>query len=180
MELTIKDLERAIIFATEKHNGQIRKGNNSPYILHPLSVMQHLYNYKKSKNIIMLAISTVLHDTVEDCDTSIEEIAKLFGYQVASIVLELTSDSKKIEEIGKAPYLLAKMLGMSSYALVIKLCDRLDNINDMVDMNENFRTKYIKETNFILDGLLDVNNGINLSKTHLRLIKDIRKSIKKY
>jgi guanosine-3',5'-bis(diphosphate) 3'-pyrophosphohydrolase len=179
MELTTKDLERAIIFATEKHKGQIRKGNGRPYILHPLSVMQHLYNYKKSKNINILAMATVLHDCLEDTDTTIEEIAELFGYHVASIVIELTSDNDKIKEQGKAPYLLAKMLGMSSYALVIKLCDRLDNINDMVDMNENFRIKYIKETNFILNGLLD-NNGRFLSKTHLRLIKEIRKSIKQY
>lgn len=178
MELTTKDLEKAIIFATEKHNGQIRKGDGRPYILHPLSVMQHLYKYKQSKNINMLAVSTILHDLLEDTDTTYEEILNLFGVQVLSIVVELTSDKQKIEEIGKAPYLLGKMVAMSNYALVIKLCDRLDNILDMKSMSDDFRNKYINQTNFILNGLEESSRG--LSKTHKKLIKEIKRVIKTY
>jgi (p)ppGpp synthase/HD superfamily hydrolase len=181
MELTTKDLEKAIIFATEKHNGQIRKGDGRPYILHPLSVMQHLYKYKQSRNINMLAVATLLHDCIEDSEdheATYNEILEIFGVQVLSIVVELTSDKQKIEEVGKAPYLLGKMVAMSSYALVIKLCDRLDNILDMKSMGDGFRNKYITQTNFILNGLEESSRG--LSKTHKKLIKEIKRVIKTY
>jgi (p)ppGpp synthase/HD superfamily hydrolase len=178
MELTAKDLERAIIYATQKHEGVVRKGDGRPYVMHPISVMQHLYRYKKSKNIYVLMIACLLHDCIEDCeDVSVEEIAQLFGYNVASLVVELTSDLAKVKKEGKKEYLLCKMIAMSSYALVIKLCDRLDNIQDMHSMNESFIKKYIVETEYILSNLV---NSRKLSKTHKTIIKDISKEIKKY
>ena len=179
MELTTKHLEEAIIFATEKHEGMVRKGDGRPYIMHPLSVMQHLYKYKKSKNINLLAIATVCHDLLEDTKTTTTEIVRLFGLNVASIVTELTTDEEKKNKVGKAQYLLTKMLGMSSYALVIKLCDRLDNIMDMKSMSDSFIKKYIKETNFILDGLCE-DDARKLTRTHKCLIRDIRKTMKTY
>ena len=177
MELTAKDLEKAILFATEKHAGQVRKGDGRPYVMHPISVMQHLYKYKKSKNIFVLMIACLLHDCKEDCDVTIEEIADKFGYNVASLVMELTSDPEKVKSEGKKQYLTAKMIAMSSYALVIKLCDRLDNIQDMHSMNENFIKKYTIETKYIIDNLVE---NRKLSSTHKRIIKDISKEIKKY
>lgn len=173
MELTNKDLEKAIIFATNKHNSQTRKGDGRPYILHPLSVMQHLYRFKKSKNINMLAVVCALHDCLEDCDVTIEEIISEFGIQVASIVMELTSDKEEIKNIGKQEYLANKMLKMSSYALVIKLCDRLDNVNDMNNMSLSFKEKYSSETLYIITRLRERK----LSNTHKKLIKEIKKAL---
>lgn len=176
MELTAEILEKAIIYATNKHQGQIRKGDGNPYIIHPLRVMLTLMDIKISKNKYLLAVSTIMHDVSEDCNVSIQEIANEFGYNVASIVEELTSDKDKIEEKGKAQYLLDKMINMSSYSLCIKLCDRLDNIKDMKSMNKKFIEKYINETNFILEGL----KNRKLSKTHNKIIKLIKKEISKY
>lgn len=172
--MTNKQLELAIIFATKHHAGQTRKSDGRPYIMHPLSVMNTLYKVKKSKNINLLAIATVLHDVVEDCNVSLDDIAKEFGYKVTSIVEELTSDKEEIKNIGKTDYLIQKMVNMSSYALVIKLCDRLDNTNDLSTMNENFKLNYCKET---LDIIKGINGNRKLTDTHLRIIDMIIKNI---
>jgi len=98
--------------------------------------------------------AALLHDTVEDCeDVSLQEIAEKFGYYVAALVDELTSDEKEIKKLGKTEYLKNKMAKMSSYGLVIKLSDRLDNVKDLNTTSETFQKKYTKETLEILDHL---------------------------
>ena len=170
-------LEKAISFAIEKHKNVRRKGNNAPYILHPLSVLHTLLDIKRSKNAFLLATVSVLHDVVEDCDVTIDEIATLFGYQVASMVEELTSDKEKIKKLGKTQYLIEKMVHMSSYSLCIKLVDRLCNIKDMVDMKEDFIDKQIESTKLILEALI---SNRKLTKTHKLIVKKIKKEMKKY
>ena len=173
LNLTAKQVEDAIIFATEKHKGQVRKGDGRPYILHPISVLIRLNNMKESKNIFLLMTACILHDVVEDCGVTLNEISEKFGHHVAGLVEELTLDKSKYETIGKKEYLAQEMVHMSSYALAIKLCDRLDNVSDMKSMSEDFRKKYKDETNFILNRL----SGRKLTKTHLKLIKEIRKVV---
>lgn len=173
MKLTAKSLEDAIIFATEKHSGQLRKGDNTPYILHPLSIVFILASLKKSNNYYLLSIAAILHDTYEDCDVTLEEIAEKFGHAVASLVAELTSNKDEIALKGKANYLLDKMLKMSSYALRIKLADRAHNVSDLHIVDKEKREKTITETKFILNGL----SGRKLTKTHRKLIKMIEKHI---
>lgn len=177
MNVTAETLERAITFATEKHKGVVRKGDGRPYILHPMSVLVTLLAIKKSKNALLLACAAILHDVVEDCGVTMEEIAKLFGHQVASLVDELTSDNAKIKELGKTEYLTQKMIRMSSYGLCIKLVDRLDNIRDMKTMSASFRTKQIDSTTSILASL---ETNRKLTKTHKVLIKMIRKEMAQY
>jgi len=168
MKLSSDILEKAIVFATNKHAGQVRKGDQRPYILHPLSVMFTLGKIKKSKNQLLLFIAAILHDVVEDCETSLDEIAKEFGFHVAAIVEELTSDKELIAEKGKEVYLLEKMLNISSYSLVIKLVDRLENLSDMDNMSDEFKIKTITHNKFIVEGL---KKDRNLTKTHLKLIE---------
>jgi (p)ppGpp synthase/HD superfamily hydrolase len=178
MKLTSKDLERAIIYFTEKHTGQVRKGNKLPYILHPIRVMITLMEVKASKNIYLLSIASLAHDSYEDVDgVTLAEIAEEFGHHVAAIVQDLTSDKEEIKKKGKAPYLLEKMLEMSSYSLCIKLVDRYDNIKDMDSMNEKFRLDKIVETRHIIKGLKE---GRDLTSTHKKIIKKIEKVMSKY
>jgi (p)ppGpp synthase/HD superfamily hydrolase len=99
-----------------------------------------------------------------------------FGEMVSSIVYELTSDGDKVKEMGKANYLLNKMLRMTSYALVIKLADRLHNCSDLANGSQKFRDKYVTETRFILNGL----NARYLSDTHKKLMKMIDDEISKF
>ncbi len=175
MKLIAKDLEKAIIYATEKHKGMVRQGDGTPYILHPLRVMFILAEIKKSNNYYLLAITCLAHDVVEDCGVSLKEIANKFGHNVAALVGELTSDKEEIEKVGKPVYLLNKMLGMSSYALRLKLADRLHNVSDLDSLPSTKREKSIKETKYILEGLVERK----LTKTHKKLISQIWKHIKK-
>lgn len=169
-------LEKAIIFATEKHKGIRRKGDGKPYIIHPIAVMMILFSLKDSKNKYLLAIVAILHDTVEDCDVTLQEIFQLFGAQVASLVEELTTDKKECERRGKTVYLCVKVLEMSSYGLRIKLADRLHNCSDLLNMPQSFRDKYITETLAII-GVLKAKG--KLTKSHRILISRIIKEIKK-
>ncbi len=177
MNVTNSTLENAIAFAVEKHKGVVRKGDGRPYILHPMSVLITLLAIKQSKNAFLLATAAILHDTVEDCDVTIEEIGKLFGWQVASLVDELTSDNDEIKKLGKTVYLARKMEKMSSYALCIKLVDRLDNIKDMKSMNVSFQKKQIDSTEVIIDHI-EVHR--TLSKTHKILIAFIKLEMSHY
>ena len=179
IELTSQDLERAIVFATEKHSGQVRKGDGRPYVLHPLEVLIRLHQAKTSKNMFLLLVAAILHDVVEDCyddqTQGLRDIADMFGYHVAALVEELTLDKSKYETIGKKEYLAVELVKMSSYALCIKLVDRLVNIIDMKSMDEEFKTKYKTDTRFILIYLQ--SSGRKLTRTHKKLIKQIENLI---
>lgn len=177
MKITPELLESAIRYATRQHAGVKRKGDDKPYILHPMSVMTTLLAVKKSKNALLLGIVAILHDVVEDCGVTLEEIADLFGHKVASMVEELTNDPEQIKILGKTEYQKQKMIGMSSYALCVKLVDRLDNIKDMKSMSFSFQQKQIVATKEILSAL---ETQRKLTKTHKILIKMVRKEMEKY
>ena len=165
--------KEALEYATLMHKGQTRH-DGSEYINHPIRVANYVSQFKKSKELDMLIICAYLHDTLEDTKATYYDLIDKFGIQVASIVLELTTDEDLKNEIGKETYLKFKMKNMSSWALVIKLCDRLDNITDSKNSDEKFRQKYIKETETIINFLL---NNRKLSKTHLSIIKEISKEL---
>lgn len=161
-------------FAARAHEGQTRS-DKTPYIEHPTRVAEIVRKYKSSKSIDDLISAAHLHDTIEDTETTEADIKKLFGGLVASLVKELTSDKEKVKEVGKTQYLLNKMSKMSSYGLVIKLADRLDNVSDLkTAKNENWRAKYKKETEDILNQL---EKNRTLSATHKKLIDAIREKL---
>ena len=161
--------ENALEFAKKMHSGQYRC-DGTEYITHPIRVADYVSSFKKSKDMETLLASAYLHDTLEDTSATYYDLVSNFGSQVASVVLELTNDEDLKRELGKTKYLEIKMKNMSSWALVIKLCDRLDNVSDLKDRDECFRNKYAKETAEILDYLL---NNRELSSTHLCIIKRI-------
>ena len=161
---------KSLQFATKKHDRQVRKGDNRPYITHPLAVSYIIASYKRSKYIDNILAASLLHDTLEDTETTFAELVQEFNPMVASLVYELTSDVVEIERIGKTAYLKKKMLGMSSYALVIKLSDRLHNISD------NPSEKTISETEEIVWFL---KKNRKLSKTHLEIVTQILELIEK-
>lgn len=167
---TARDFANALNFAITMHEGQVRKGNGKPYIHHPIAVMANVISVKKSDNIFLLGMAALLHDVVEDCGVSLESIAIAFGYDVASLVEELTLDKKKYKTIGKKEYVAQEALKMSSYALCIKLCDRLNNIMDMEGMKDSFQKRYIVDTLYLLNTI----EKRKLSPTHKKLITKIK------
>ena len=173
--INVNTFEKAILFAVKAHKGQRRKGDGRPYILHPMSVLKTLYEVKDSKNMYLLATAAILHDVVEDCGVTLKKIAREFGHQVAALVEELTLNKEKYETIGKSKYLCQEVIKMSSYALCIKLCDRLDNVRDMKKMSDDFKKKYKSETWDIINTLEEKRK---LTKTHKKLVKFIKKEIR--
>ncbi|MHA1300458.1 MAG: HD domain-containing protein [Candidatus Helarchaeota archaeon] len=162
-------MNKAKKFAEEKHKNQKRKYHDEPYISHPLRVMEELKNYTNDEDMLIAAL---LHDTIEDTETTYEEILKEFGVRVANFVMELTSDKNEAKKIGKDTYLANKMNNMSEKAFLIKLCDRFDNVSGLEGEPKDFVDRYKKETANILK-----NIKRNLSPIHKDLIKKIWKKI---
>jgi len=165
---------KARAFAKEKHKGQVRKFEGLPYFIHPKRVAHILYQFKVSSHIDDLIASAYLHDTLEDTDTNYEELRENFGKIVADIVMQLTSDKTMIDKVGKAKYLADKMVHMTSYALTLKLADRIDNVNRLSMQNETFKTKYLLETKYIVDRL---KKERPLTQTHKNMIREIESHI---
>lgn len=88
-------LNQAIYFATERHAGQFRKGTTTPFIVHPMETMTILASMKADTDLL---IAGILHDTVEDTNTTIDEIRILFGTEVAKLVGEHSEDKSKTWE----------------------------------------------------------------------------------
>lgn len=170
-DLLNEDSAKALKYATDAHKGQFRS-DGSPYITHPERVAKIVQKFKKSHNLDALISAAFLHDTIEDTDSTYEDLVNMFGGLIASLVKELTSDKEEISKIGKTEYLSRKLAGMSSWALVIKLADRLDNIRDITTAKTpEWRKKYKKETLSIINRL---EKDRELSSTHLKIIKAIK------
>jgi len=158
---------KAIEFAATKHKGQVRRSSGLPYFTHTVIVMELIQRYKGcSSNIEALKCAAVLHDTLEDTQCDYEELEREFGYLVASIVLELTSDEEKIEEVGKKEYLKKKMLELTHYAFILKLLDRMSNCLD------NPTPKYKQDTIETMDFLLE--NRENITQRQKQIIHEIK------
>ena len=168
--------DKALEFAREKHKGQMRK-NNTPveYITHPINVANLVKKYANNKeNIDDLVSSAYLHDTLEDTNTTFKELICNFGNLISNLVKELTNNDVLKKEMGKTKYLSMKMANMSEDALIIKLCDRLDNVSSLYDTNKAFIDKYLRETISILNYII---NSRNLNTIHLNIINDINKEV---
>ena len=140
-------LNRAYVFAMKKHGAQLRESGD-PYYSHPIEVAGILTKFKLDCSSIIAAL---LHDTVEDTDTTVEEVRSLFGDQVAVIVDGLTKlamieqksgNSKQAENFRKL------LLAMSEdiRVLLIKLADRLHNMRTLKYCKPEKRARIARET----------------------------------
>lgn len=124
-------LEESIIYATKKHQGQIRKLAMTPYILHPLEVASIISTITDDKEIMAAG---VLHDTIEDCGADPREIKALFGPKVSALVQSETEDrlsKKPAEETWmerKKDSLLALEHTKDMGVKILWLGDKLSNI----------------------------------------------------
>ncbi len=164
-------LNKAYVFAMKKHGAQLR-ASGDPYYSHPVEVAGILTKFKLDTSSI---IAGLLHDTVEDTETTIEEVRENFGDQVASIVDGLTklamielksSNSKQAENFRKL------LLAMSEdiRVLLIKLADRLHNMRTLHFLEKpEKRARIAKETLDIYAPLAE-RIGIQEIKTELEEI----------
>jgi len=159
-------LEKTLKFIIRKHYGQLRKKTKIPYIIHPIIVSVLLKKYKPFfSNYDELYIVALLHDTLEDTNTTYDEIVEEFNVNIANLVLELSNDKEIINVIGKNEYLKQKVINLSSNALTIKLIDRLSNIIDKAEK------KYLYDTIELINYLLYVRHDLN--NVHKNISYDI-------
>jgi len=151
-ENQVLDLEHAIDIATKAHEGQKRK-SGEPYIIHPLFVASTLIDWGMDIDSV---IAGVLHDTVEDTDTTLETLESLFGKDVAFLVDGVTKVSKAragmqdlAEYLPQTKDNLSKLLiavGQDVRVIIIKLADRLHNIQTLQHMPKDKQIKIARES----------------------------------
>ena len=157
----LKLLLRALAFAARKHRDQRRKDPEaSPYINHPIALANVLVNEAAVSDANTLA-GALLHDTIEDTDTTPEELEATFGPVIRRIVEEVTDDMKlpkaerKRLQIEHAPRL-------SPAARQVKLADKICNLRDVADHPPPHwplarRQAYFDWAKQVIDGLRGVD-----------------------
>ena len=164
--IAIPALMRATQFAAEKHRGQRRKdAAKTPYINHPIMVVNVLANVGGIADLETLQAG-MLHDTIEDTDTTADELEQHFGYAVRSLVLEVTDDKRlekqerKRRQIEHAPHL-------SPQAKTIKIADKIANLTDMLntppaDWSDERLRQYVSWSRQVVDGCRGYNRSLEV------------------
>jgi guanosine-3',5'-bis(diphosphate) 3'-pyrophosphohydrolase len=121
---------RAASFAAHKHRNQRRKdADASPYINHPLALANVLANEAGVTDPIVLA-AALLHDTVEDTDTSLDELTNAFGAAITNTVAEVTDD-KQLAKGERKRMQIEHAAHISTPAKLVKLADKISNVRDV-------------------------------------------------
>ena len=140
-------IDRAVDYANTKHKSQLRK-DGSPYIIHPLAVAEVVAEMGLDTDAILGAL---LHDCIEDTDTSHEDIEKLFGQTVAELVegvTKLTRANFSSSEQAQMENLRKMFMAMSKdiRVVLIKIADRLHNMRTMQYQSPEKQVKKCRET----------------------------------
>ena len=166
-EEEINEIKKAYEFANIKHNGQ-KRVSGEDYIIHPLNVAFILSGIHADSKTIEAAL---LHDTIEDCEVSYEEIENLFGIEVAKLVESITKINR-LNFSGDTEALIANqrkiLVGMTEdvRVIILKLTDRLHNMRTLWALSEKRQKANAKET---LDIFTPIAHrlGINSIKSEL-------------
>ena len=125
-------LTDALAFAAHKHRDQRRKDQEaSPYINHPIALVR-LLSLEAGVQDPYVLIAALLHDTVEDTQTTPEELAERFGPLIRDLVLEVTDD-KRLPKAERKRLQIEHAAHKSERARLVKLADKICNLRDMAD-----------------------------------------------
>lgn len=172
-------IDKAKEFAREAHKHQVRKFNKEPFFNHVDRVAQTVSRFTNDENLICAAY---LHDTVEDCPISLDEIHQQFNHKVASMVEELTNKYTKdaypnYSRKARKSYENRRLARISEEAKLIKIADRLDNVQSFVKDDPKWGPShyYKKETRTMLwyvfpDSIRNTNQSIDTLCSELESI----------
>lgn len=124
MELVLQ----AAAFAAEKHRTQRRKDVETPYINHPIQLAYILVQANIEDPVVLAA--ALLHDTVEDTKTTLDEIEIVFGYEIARIVAECSDDKAKTK-LERKQAQIDHAAKLSLKARLVKIADKIANVSDI-------------------------------------------------
>lgn len=146
-EVDVSLLNRAYEFSAKAHISQ-KRSSGEPYIIHPLNVVATLVKLKMDVDTL---VSGFLHDVVEDCDVSHEDIEKEFGTNISQIVIGLTKISKiefKSKEESQAENFRKMLVAMAKdlRVIIVKLADRMHNIRTLQYVSALKQQRVAQET----------------------------------
>jgi guanosine-3',5'-bis(diphosphate) 3'-pyrophosphohydrolase len=152
---------KALNFASYAHKEQKRKYSDVPYIIHPVRIAERLREIGINDETILCA--ALLHDTLEDTSVDSKELENAFGNDVIMLVKQLTRDKKNENGYIDTSHI------KDERAMIIKIMDRIDN---MQDYNKNMGVspeKYIFEAKLILHRAHEIEkNASYIHKPYLR------------
>lgn len=154
----------ALAFAADKHRLQRRKdAEASPYINHPITVARILVEEGGITDLDAVR-AAVLHDTVEDTETTEAELRERFGDRVAYLVMAVTDD-KKLAKAERKRLQIEHAAALPDHAKAIKLADKTANVRDVLadppaEWSVERRREYLEWAQAVVDGLRGVHPGL--------------------
>ena len=154
---TLSLIVKALAFSARKHRDQRRKDvEETPYVNHPICLMDILVNEAQVSDTETL-VTALLHDTIEDTDTSFEEIESEFGLVIAGLVMEVTDD-KSLSKLERKAFQISHAPDLSQKAKLVKLADKIANLRDIersppVGWEVSRRQAYFDWAKDVIDGL---------------------------
>jgi len=152
---------KAMAFAAHKHRDQRRKDVcASPYINHPIQLVDVLCNEAGVSDVNVLC-AAILHDTIEDTETTAEELAEHFGQQISNIVVEMSDDTNLCRADRKQAQIY-HAAELTDEAKLVKLADKICNLRDVADnppagWEIQRRQEYFDWALAVIDGLRGVH-----------------------
>ncbi len=163
-EKDLSSILKAVKFSAEKHKTQRRKGaDDTPYINHPIDVAEMLWRIGKVRDVEVI-LSAILHDTIEDTETTAQEIEEHFGERVRSLVEEVTDD-KRLPKPERKRLQVEHAPTLSNGAKQIKLADKTANIHDVAftppsHWSHERRLNYLSWSDNVVAGLRGSNRRL--------------------
>ena len=161
-ENDLKLMIKALKFAADKHRKCRRKDiDASPYINHPISLADILCNEAHITDVEVIC-GALLHDTIEDTETTPGELEREFGVSIKNIVNDVTDDKSLDKEVRKQKQ-IEHAAHASDKAKLVKLVDKISNLRDMsscppVDWSLERRQKYFDWAKQVIDQLRGTNS----------------------
>jgi len=156
-------LLEAVAFAADKHRNQRRKdAEASPYINHPIALASLLK--REGVDDVAVLCAALLHDTIEDTNTTADELRVLFGEMITSVVLEVTDD-KNLDKAERKRLQVANAPMLSERAKLVKLADKICNVYDMVasppaDWSLSRKREYLEWAKDVVERLRGTDPGL--------------------
>jgi guanosine-3',5'-bis(diphosphate) 3'-pyrophosphohydrolase len=155
---------QALAFAAHKHRDQRRKdAGASPYINHPIALADILVNEGGITDHVVLC-AAILHDTIEDTETTYEELVVAFGRDIADVVAEVTDD-KSLDQAERKLLQIERAAHASPRAKLVKLADKTCNLRDIAttppaDWSEERRREYFEWAKKVVAGVRGSNAAL--------------------
>lgn len=131
-------VKKALNVAYDLHNGQIRKIDKAPYIVHPLEVFSIVSRFSDKEEVLA---ASLLHDAIEDTDYTEKQMLEDFGEETTKIVNLLTEDKSLSWEQRKSKYIENLRKSENKDAILVSAADKINNLQSIIDTHKTIGDK---------------------------------------